>query len=108
MMMKLITVRYCIRRVANRWDSTYESHGWTEETREISNNLRALDPSIATKEDVHRIIGNRGWTNLKCDECETEDLDRVVMVGQEPDYESATASLCLSCAKKALQLIETP
>jgi len=39
-----------------------------------------------------------------CHECDAR-VD-VVQVGQEPDYESATANVCLVCLKKAVALLE--
>ncbi len=44
-----------------------------------------------------------GWTRLNCDDC-GNDVDAVVEVGQEPDYESATAHICVECIAKASEL----
>lgn len=57
-------------------------------------------PSI---EAVERSM--KGWTLLQCDECK-KSVEAVVQVGQPPDYESSTASICIDCAKAALKMLE--
>lgn len=42
---------------------------------------------------------------LTCHECE-RDVEEVVEVGEEPDYESHTARLCGQCLLKTLTLLE--
>lgn len=52
-------------------------------------------------DDVDRIIGNRSWTRLACNNCQREAA-KVVQVGEAPsEYESYTASLCLDCVQAA-------
>jgi hypothetical protein len=65
--------------------------------------LRALDLDHCTEADVAAAIGNDSWTSNRCDEC-GRDNEVVVTVGEPPDYESRTASLCPECLAKALQL----
>lgn len=60
----------------------------------------------ATADQVAEIIGNRPWTDLRCHECGTYGHHAVVEVGDPPDYESCTASLCLPCARKAVEMLE--
>lgn len=38
---------------------------------------------------------------FRCDECGAKDIPALVMVGQEPSFDSNTAWLCLSCAEEA-------
>jgi len=52
-------------------------------------------------EDVNMVIGNDSWTDLRCDECNAH-VEEVMRVGDEPDYESATAHICKPCLVKAL------
>ena len=66
--------------------------------------LEALDKDKATAQDVAAIIGNESWTSLKCDECGNE-TETVVQVGQEPEYDSHTACLCVPCVKTAAGLV---
>jgi len=67
---------------------------------ETYNELLALGPH-PEPDDVDRVIGNASWTRLHCDGC-GESVDAVITVGQEPDYESATASLCPKCMAEAV------
>lgn len=63
----------------------------------------ALGPT-PEPDDVDRIIGNKSWTDNRCDECQTQA--DTVQVGQRPDYESRTADLCESCVRRALAEFE--
>lgn len=40
---------------------------------------------------------------LVCDEC-SEKVNIAIQLGEEPDYESATAIICESCLNKAKEL----
>lgn len=46
-----------------------------------------------------------GWSTLQCDECKRQ-VDSVIRVGDDPDYESNTAYLCRDCITKALDLAD--
>jgi predicted Fe-S protein YdhL (DUF1289 family) len=73
---------------------------------EIADRLDALDPETATVEDVALVMGNRSWAcQQPCDEC-GEYSWSCVELGEEPDYESCTATICEGCLRKALALIE--
>ena len=95
--MKLITERDLIRSVSSRWNEQYKH--WPPGDR-----LAALDLEVVTADEVAGIIGNTSWTHIKCDECGDEDTGAVVQIGQEPDYESCTATICFACLEKALAL----
>ena len=115
--MNLITQRDLIRAVAKRWRETYEPFtddqplfSWrTGQTspplnkQQIAEKLDALDPETATAEEVNAAIGNESWVRLSCDECGKE-TEALVTVGQAPDYESHTASICHTCVQKLVQL----
>ena len=110
--MTLTTQRDLIRAVAKRWRDTYAPFTPASSTGEgirnkkaISERLDALDAETVAAEEVNGIIGNDSWTSLTCDECRKEVL-ATVTVGQEPDYESATASLCRDCALKAAAMFK--
>ena len=102
--MKLITQRDLIRDVSAAWDDQYKHWFADAENMAISERLAALDLEVATAGDVAEIIGNTSWTRLKCHECGNEDINAVIQVGQEPDYESCTAGLCFDCVAKAADM----
>jgi len=89
-----------IKKVSKQWDHQYKRTDQKDKI-EIGNRLRTERPN--TEDEVAKIIGNRGWTKNVCDEC-NNDCDITIQLGQEPDYESATASICKECLKKALAL----
>lgn len=101
--MIVITERSQIRSLLTRFNLQYagDHYHWVPLLRK---QIEALDLDTCSKEDVAEILGNSLWTNLKCDECERQ-VDRVIQVGQEPDYESSTAFLCVDCVTKAHALI---
>lgn len=120
--MTITTQRDLIRQVAKRWRKTYEPfEKWPAQKRisrdtpdggvefvskqQVADDLDALDPETATHEDVSGIIGNESWIRLTCDDCLSE-VDATIQVGQEPDYENRTASLCLSCIRYAAAMME--
>ncbi len=97
---KIINERNQIRDVASRWREQYG-----QRKAAISERLDALDGETATAADVEAIIGNRSWTSVQaCDECKREAA-AVVEIGQEPDYESRTAYICLDCINAAAALL---
>lgn len=107
--MKLITKRSLIQNVAKKWREHYQPfccsvliNGKTKER--IAEELDAIDGNTATEKQVVEIIGNGSWTGLMCNECGCGP-DAVIQVGEEPDYESATASLCPTCVEKAALLL---
>jgi len=102
--MRLITQRGLIQEVVKRWEQQYPER--TGEKAEIRKKLKALNLKTATAEAIEKIIGNHSWTTIICDEC-GRDTDQAVEVGQEPDYESATAILCTDCASQAYILATT-
>lgn len=101
--MKLITQRDLIRDVANRWEKQYPEKGDLPRLA-ILRRLRALDVETASAQQVADIIGNDSWTSQSCSECGEDHADAVVQVGQELNYESRTAWLCLPCVRKAAAL----
>ena len=106
--MKLITERTQVCDVAARWANSYPKngpYGRDPQKQAITKALAALDAKTATAADVAAIIGNDSWVGpQKCHECGAV-VDVAVQVGEEPDYESSTATLCLACVEKALALM---
>lgn len=101
--MNVITERSLILTVAKRWEETYSSGVYGSDKLDKLKLLNKMDVETATADDVAGIIGNRSWTRLTCDECK-QDVSAVIEVGEEPDYESATAQLCFECISKASAL----
>lgn len=108
--MELITKRQLINSVAARWKRQYfhGPKGWaiTAGGKSDDRYKRLKDlPQDATEDQVMGIIGNDSWTRIVCDECE-RSVDSAVQLGEPPDYESATAVVCLDCLKAAAALLE--
>lgn len=92
---------------AARWADQYgnDGNGYGSDKAATLCALRALGQN-PSPDEVDRVIGNRSWTQVPaCDACDADDLPAVVVVGQEPDYESATAHLCGNCVADALRVI---
>ncbi len=107
--MKHLNERAQVRAVAAAWRRQYppNSDYMTVDGNpdDVLHALEALDVETATAKDVAKIIGNGSWVEPKeCHECSVTSWN-VVQVGQEPDYESATAQICGKCLRKALALI---
>lgn len=95
----LITQRDLIRGLPEKWRRQYPDGGYYGR-KDVQGKLDALNCETATVEDVAAIIGNTSWTDIHCDACD-ESVPWIVRVGQEPDYESATAHLCGKCLADA-------
>lgn len=96
--MKLITKQQLIESAADRYYqqySQYKLETWIDHHARIT--------AATTEDEIADIIGNRAWTHIPCDECDT-DVDIAVQLGNEPDYDSHTATLCIPCIEKALLL----
>lgn len=106
--MKLITDQSEASRAARRWRSQYFSAGeWKQiacgDSELVYLRLRELGKG-PSPDDVANVIGNTSWSTAPtCDEC-NESTGAVVRLGAEPDYESPTAHVCLSCLEQAMAL----
>lgn len=94
--MKLITKRSLIKAAHKRFTSSYMSKSYTDK-------MSKLDPETCTEDDIVLAVGNRTWTNLECDNC-GKAVDAVVQVGQDVEYDSNVACVCLECLKKAVKI----
>lgn len=109
--MEKITRKSLADSVSERWREQYPCpdhskpvSAWALKMEAIGKALDALGQS-KDPEEVERIIGNETWTEVpECDECGCKS-DAVVMIGEPPDYESATAWICKKCLEKALELM---
>lgn len=84
-------------------EGSWARHGLPEEREAIHRQLLECDP---TPENVERIL-NGSWTLVYCDEC-AGHVEAVVELGQEADYDSATAHVCFPCLQKAAALRAAP
>jgi hypothetical protein len=100
--MIVITQRSLIRDVAKRWKLQYRDARSGTDKIEVGRKLAMLDGETASADAVNAIIGNSSWTQVpKCDECGAS-REVVVQLGEEPDYESHTACICVECLRKAV------
>ena len=105
--MELLNERHQVRTVAEKWRTQHGTGTYVADKRGrmVGDELAALDPETATADDVAEIIGNRSWVDKSiCHECGAETWD-AVEVGQPPDYESSTATICGGCLRAALRLL---
>lgn len=105
--MKLISAKTMVAEVVKTWRAQYFRDGkWTRcvgGSENIYQRLSAL-PETATADDVAAIIGNDTWAHSPaCHECK-RIMPAVVQLGEPPDYESHTASICVDCLKEAVTL----
>ena len=109
--MKIITRKGLASTAAKRWKDQFfhrlntglwYATSWGKSKEQIYNELVALGDDPAA-DAVDKAIGNDSWTSCKCDEC-NQEVEWVIRVGEEPDYESNTAHLCGTCIKKLTKL----
>lgn len=102
---QLITREGLAREAPDRWREQYQ--GWEDDKIKMDI-LRQLDAAAKAPsfnaDLVDCIIGNKSWTTVECDACGRKGLDRAVIVGQEMDYGSRTATLCEACCREALDM----
>jgi hypothetical protein len=98
--MIIITERSKILSIIDKWKEAYCS----KFDDKILNDLKKLNLNTTTAEEVNAIIGNDAWTSCECDECK-QKVQKIIMVGEEPDYESRTAFLCKDCLSKAFSMM---
>lgn len=106
--MNLLSEREQVRGVSARWQAQYRNYHSNPqdeaEKRAIGARLAALNVEKATAKDVLGIVGNASWVGpAACDECGHKSWSSVVL-GEPPDYESHTATICLRCLRKAVKL----
>lgn len=99
--MKIITRQSLANEAAARWTTQYRGsarYPTDPDKLAIAGQLAAL-PAPVDPNEVERIIGNTSWTTPPaCNVC-GDRKPTVIEVGEEPDYESRTAYLCLECVR---------
>ena len=102
--MEVITRRRLAEKAADKWKRQYPP-GSDKRHDAIGCKLRELGPH-PDPDAVDAAIGNSSWTDLwRCDECDSQAAV-IVRLGEEPDYESSTAYVCLPCLRKAVGMAE--
>ena len=104
--MTVIRKRDLIRGVRNRWRKQYQRQ-IADRTDPLHNNsarvddaLFRLDVEACSESDVDAAIGVAGWVANRCDFCD-RDMDALIQLGQEPDYEARYVDICSACLSKA-------
>ena len=101
----VITRQTLANSAANRWREQY-ARFQIPDAKSIGNELAALGPT-PNPDDVDRVVGNKAWTIVPpCNGCGAENPHAVVHVGDEPNYESHTATLCTDCISELAELIQ--
>jgi len=106
-MMEIITRQLLANTAKERWRQSYynePAQTWgsllESSSEKVYEGLTKLGEN-PNPDDVDRVIGNTSWTEVpRCDECK-EHKGVVIMLGEEPDYESNTANICEDCINKA-------
>ena len=102
--MIVLDERTQVKQAIQQWIAIY-GYGADTRGRRVGAELMALDKETATADQVAEIIGNSSWARERaCHECGKEAWD-VVELGEQPDYESATACVCRDCLHAALRLL---
>jgi hypothetical protein len=90
-----------LQDIPDKWTAQY-ARSTTPWHREVSQNLQALKPEERTQERMDQIIGNGSWTALRCQVC-GKDVDVLMQLGEEPDYDSTGINICKQDLQKALR-----
>ena len=105
--MELITRQMLANKAADKWNRSYGPNFRSYvfgDTRAVYQQLAALGPT-PNPDDVDQIIGNDSWTSPgSCHECGQKKAV-LVELGEEPDYESHNATICVDCLQAALALV---
>ena len=102
--MYVITRESNAKKAVRAWKRIYGLGKHGEDKVIILRKLEALG-DYPTADQIDATIGNTSWTSVGCcHECGKEDSPVLIQLGEEPDYESATAKICPECLQKALDL----
>lgn len=93
MKFEIVTKNHILRKVPRRWSEQYKDTT-SPEHQGVTRNLDALKWPF-TADQVNSIIGNKSWTKLECDGCESDSEFLAVF-----DKYDTTISLCKNCIKE--------
>lgn len=77
----------------------YPTSVYSPRVEGLEEQIRQLGPS-PTVEQINEVLGNSSWTDLVCDEC-GQHAQKIAIVGQPLNHDSATTFLCGDCIKAA-------
>ncbi len=99
--MKIITRESKAAVAAERWKEQYFHDGEWRPGDDKRLAYEELMKGDHTPDRVEEIL-NCSWTMTQCGECMAYGVP-VVQLGEEPDYESATAYVCAPCLQAAIE-----
>jgi hypothetical protein len=111
---RVITKRDVIRGVRARWNEQYARYRDDETLNPVGGRvavgtvrarLAALDLETCTGADIDAAIGAPRWAENRCDECD-KDVDRLVRIGDEPDYDARWRDVCPDCIDAMRRALE--
>ena len=100
--MRVISREWLASKAADRWMRQYRDFGCPIKF-DIGVALIGLG-SNPDPDKVDEAIGNKSWTRITCDQCQSE-ISKGVEVGQPMTYDSSTATLCGPCLRSSLTLL---
>jgi len=98
--MKVLTKRDLIKDIITAWERQFGVEPEKPRWRSVLNQLRQLNLSTASAEEVEGIIGNRTWTRLQCIECHRES-ESAMQLGEDLECEGVAPCICPSCLRGA-------
>jgi hypothetical protein len=107
MLMHVHTRQQRVDEVPARWERQYPPKVYmnrVDDKYEKGQKLKALTKPL-NPDEVDRIIGNSSWTEFNCSQCDLP-ADRLIFIGEEPDYESSNVDLCETCLTKAMGMMK--
>lgn len=96
-MIKLITRRDRILKVAERWREQYceeDLMRWKDKRTKLDK-LMSIDLSTASRKQIDKIIGNGSWTEIGCYQCDN-DVDKAVEITDIYDNKILLCEICLT------------
>lgn len=109
---RVIIKRDLIRSVRNRWREQYQrdiadrtSPRHADRAR-VDDALYRLDAETCSEADVDAAIGVSGWAANRCDFCD-RNVDVLIQLGQEPDYEARYIEICADCLGEATNILNS-
>lgn len=110
--MTVIHKRDLIRSVRNRWRKQYQqsiadrTSPYHVSRAGIDDALYKLDVETCSEADVDKAIGVSGWVANECNFCD-RNMDVLIRLGEEPDYEARYVEICSDCLSKASDVLRS-
>ena len=110
--MKLMTTFTNAAEAADRWKQQYLTNrygGWLKSSLGDTGKIYKLLLNLGDSphpDAVNATIQNDTWTKVWCDECKA-NVKVAIQLGEEPDYDSSTATICLKCLQDAVVMAKS-